>query len=237
MVLFNFDLDDFKPKNDRYGHIVGDLILKAVGISLFEILRSTDVGSHFSGDEYGGILIVELPPNTKQTDESSAIKKIVSEVVDRVQKKTPETLEKLIKKAKEEAEEGTFPEDLTADTVFADGEQQVSTGYVIVRHDSHGAYSDFSQKADEGQKCSKMLKNLSIKTGHRLPGPGRVVDFAETKEIGERFSKKERAYMDAVGGCNRPIDELIATGLVLPNTNIKEKIAELIRTALEEGEK
>lgn len=47
-----FDLDDFKRVNDRYGHKIGDELLKAVVTNLVESLRKTDVIARVGGDEF-----------------------------------------------------------------------------------------------------------------------------------------------------------------------------------------
>ena len=50
-VLF-IDLDKFKSANDKYGHQVGDDILKTVAMRLKSIIRSTDAISRIGGDEF-----------------------------------------------------------------------------------------------------------------------------------------------------------------------------------------
>ena len=53
MVL---DLNDFKATNDRYGHPVGDSVLKDVGQFLVTHLRGHDVACRTGGDEFTVLL-------------------------------------------------------------------------------------------------------------------------------------------------------------------------------------
>ena len=53
MVL---DLNDFKATNDRYGHPVGDAVLKDVGEFLVTHLRHHDVACRTGGDEFSVLL-------------------------------------------------------------------------------------------------------------------------------------------------------------------------------------
>jgi diguanylate cyclase (GGDEF)-like protein len=55
-ALALFDLDDFKPVNDRYGHPVGDMLLCHVARIIEESVRDEDVAARLGGDEFAIIL-------------------------------------------------------------------------------------------------------------------------------------------------------------------------------------
>jgi diguanylate cyclase (GGDEF)-like protein len=50
--LLLFDLDDFKAVNDRYGHVVGDDVLRTIAGALSGRARSDDVLVRMGGDEF-----------------------------------------------------------------------------------------------------------------------------------------------------------------------------------------
>lgn len=56
-ALVFFDLDNFKPVNDRFGHAAGDAVLLRVTQVLVEHTRDSDVVGRLGGDEFGVILV------------------------------------------------------------------------------------------------------------------------------------------------------------------------------------
>ena len=52
LALLVLDLDHFKRLNDSYGHPVGDLVLRAVGLALREAVRGNDVVGRVGGEEF-----------------------------------------------------------------------------------------------------------------------------------------------------------------------------------------
>jgi diguanylate cyclase (GGDEF)-like protein len=65
LSLLVVDIDHFKQYNDQYGHIAGDIVLKQVGKTLLDNLRSMDHAARFGGEEF----VIALP----MTDQVGAL--------------------------------------------------------------------------------------------------------------------------------------------------------------------
>lgn len=72
-AVMYLDLDEFKEINDRFGHPVGDLVLKAVAERLVGTLRESDTVARFGGDEF----VVLQPVVNGSSDASDLAQKIV----------------------------------------------------------------------------------------------------------------------------------------------------------------
>ncbi|GAB4178950.1 MAG: hypothetical protein Tsb0017_06760 [Geothermobacteraceae bacterium] len=54
--LLMFDLDHFKQVNDRYGHPVGDVVLKNIAETTISAVRASDIVARYGGEEFAVIL-------------------------------------------------------------------------------------------------------------------------------------------------------------------------------------
>jgi diguanylate cyclase (GGDEF)-like protein len=59
--LAMIDIDHFKRINDRFGHLIGDNILRALSNTLAAGLRRIDVIGRYGGEEFG-VILLETPP-------------------------------------------------------------------------------------------------------------------------------------------------------------------------------
>lgn len=56
LVLCMCDLDHFKSINDRYGHIAGDKVLAGFGQLVRDLVRQSDIGCRYGGEEFAIII-------------------------------------------------------------------------------------------------------------------------------------------------------------------------------------
>jgi diguanylate cyclase (GGDEF)-like protein len=83
LALMLIDLDDLKSVNDSLGHAVGDAILQGTARRIQDCLRSTDVVSRLSGDEFA-VLLPRVDP--------AAVEVIARRIVEAAQRPHPAEL-------------------------------------------------------------------------------------------------------------------------------------------------
>lgn len=69
------DIDHFKNVNDKYGHLIGDEVLKAVAVEIKSSLRDSDILARWGGEEF-----VILLPNTPQNNALFVAEKILKAI-------------------------------------------------------------------------------------------------------------------------------------------------------------
>ncbi len=75
LALIAIDLDFFKDVNDKYGHAVGDEMLKLYSKDVLSIFRRYDMVSRYGGEEFSVLL-----PNTDKNGALRALNKIQTKV-------------------------------------------------------------------------------------------------------------------------------------------------------------
>ncbi len=79
-VVF-IDLNDFKSINDRYGHSIGDDMLREVGKALLNGVRAADTVARLGGDEFG-VLLLKTDPNFAEVKAETLCRHISDIVID-----------------------------------------------------------------------------------------------------------------------------------------------------------
>lgn len=77
LSLVLFDLDHFKKKNDEFGHVAGDALLRQLAQAVVPKLRKEDILARVGGEEFAGVLPEVDLEGAKQTGEK--IRRIVAE--------------------------------------------------------------------------------------------------------------------------------------------------------------
>lgn len=73
------DIDHFKQINDRYGHLVGDCILKGMGEQLVQQIRDEDIACRYGGEEF--LLIMPGADGTQLLQRAEQIREQLANIL------------------------------------------------------------------------------------------------------------------------------------------------------------
>lgn len=79
LALVFFDLDGFKPVNDKLGHHAGDVVLQVLGERLQAVVRGVDVVARLGGDEFA-VILQDVSADSDKLD--SVLQKILKTVAE-----------------------------------------------------------------------------------------------------------------------------------------------------------
>ncbi len=74
LSIIMVDVDDFKTYNDTFGHMIGDIVLRELGMLIHKGIRQSDIAFRYGGDEFA----ILLPESNEQMAAAVAGRLIVT---------------------------------------------------------------------------------------------------------------------------------------------------------------
>ena len=78
-----FDIDDLKKVNDTYGHLAGNEVLRTLGQTIAEKVRTEDVPARYGGDEFAIVM-----PDTPREEAEKVVVRLM-EILDKTEVRLP----------------------------------------------------------------------------------------------------------------------------------------------------
>lgn len=78
LAVLMIDLDDFKAMNDTYGHLAGDMILRAVGAQMQRLVRVEDLVARYGGEEF--VILARSTGKTAATQLAERVRQAIANV-------------------------------------------------------------------------------------------------------------------------------------------------------------
>ncbi|MDQ2924265.1 MAG: sensor domain-containing diguanylate cyclase [Acidobacteriota bacterium] len=75
LALLMLDIDHFKKRNDTFGHLDGDEVLRQMGTLLGRLVRGNEIGVRYGGDE-----MAVLMPNASEDDAAGLARRLLKAV-------------------------------------------------------------------------------------------------------------------------------------------------------------
>lgn len=82
VTVVMLDVDRFKDTNDAHGHLVGDMVLRAVATDVARLIRAEDVFARFGGEEF--VLLVRGIPHANVVHFAERVRRAVERLEVRV---------------------------------------------------------------------------------------------------------------------------------------------------------
>ncbi|WP_162889350.1 putative bifunctional diguanylate cyclase/phosphodiesterase [Maritalea myrionectae] len=157
--LILFDLDDFKPLNDIYGHGFGDKVLKVVAKRLGEAVPKNSKFARLGGDEFG-IIFFDRNPRAAQI--------FARQVVDEIKK--PILIDHILTKVDATVGVSSFPKDsTTGDELFEQADfalcyaKQFSRGKIVMFEQNHAEHILSAARLTKFLTDADLANELSVR--------------------------------------------------------------------------
>jgi diguanylate cyclase (GGDEF)-like protein len=208
LAVLMVDLDRFKPVNDRYGHMVGDMVLKEVARRLARCLRQNDLRARYGGDEF--VVVVD------EADSGASTRQTAERIIERLSQ--PVQFGELTVSVGASIGIARFPADAQSDDELL---RKADSALYRAKQSGRSAVCLYDAKLDETQSERHALEQElreSIAAGRLVPFYQPIVDLSQRSvrslELLCRWKHPERGLL----GPDKFIALAEDTGLIGPLT-------------------